>query len=206
METKDLALLSPTQITLGYSPEDATSLREILEALRANDAGEIELSDEQMMALGERLAAKVDAYKYIGDAMRWDVKRIAHTAKMFSNAKKAVSNDINRLKKLLAFYMRSKEYPTIPGNDWVADLTTSEAVKIKRGPPTAMDAMSHEQFVTVKYEWNKKALSAALKAGDESAKLIAELQSNYSAKFKVRKAIKAKAKSRRKKDERDSSK
>jgi electron transfer flavoprotein alpha subunit len=191
-ETKSLALLSPIQPSLGYAPEDAETLREILQALDDNDSGVIELSKEQMVELGSRLAAKIDAYRYIEDQAEADMKRLTATAKKFTAAKKQTEKAVKNLKTLLIYYMRSKEFREIPGNDWIAKLSTSQKVRVKKGEPTANDVMSHEKFVRIKYEWDKDALGEALKAGDETAKLIAEFEESYSAKFNVRKALKAK--------------
>lgn len=160
------------------------SLAEILGLMQAADEGMVLLSLEEMGELADKLEDKVDGYKEYIDKCEAEVERLDKRVKMFAKTKSAIAKKVENLHKLLAFHMAKNSFKFMRGHDWKVVLTHSNSVEVKPDPTPDL-YLEYPNFIRMKYEWNKVALSAALKAGDEKAAQIAERVEKINCKFDV---------------------
>jgi len=163
---------------------DATTTGEILSVLAMADDGVVAATPAEMAALGAKLAAKIDGNKYVQTEIAAKLKEFGALKKRVDATIKALKGQAERQKQYLAFHMNQQKLEIIPGVLWKVRLTRDQKVKFKRDV-TELDAELYPNFVKVTYEWSKSALSAALEAGDEQAKEIAELEDTQSVTFDV---------------------
>lgn len=163
------------------------TLGQILKLLTESDSALVNLDAQQLEQLGTMLADKVDAYKYVQEKIEAEVARLDARIKEFQQAKKSVTKAYERLKELLAFHMKSKGFPRLPGMDYVARLGSSKSVKMRRDDVSSLDVLNYTGFVRVKYEWDKTAIKAALENKDPKAAEIAEIVESPWVTFDVNK-------------------
>ncbi len=181
MSPNEARQLEPTQDPLAVKPE--MSLGEILRLMQASDEGMVDLSTDDMQALGEMAGMKVDGYRYMISKFQAESKRLAEEAAPIVKASQAMARKAASIEKLLMWRMQSNKLTKMPGETYSASIKTSRAVSVKRDAEAGAYAR-YGSYLRTNYEWDKVALTKALKDEDETAKEIAEFVENYKIEFK----------------------
>lgn len=162
--------------------EAPKTLAEILAFLDAVDQGVIDPTPEKKAEVAALLVAKIDNTKDVIDELEFQEARLRKAAKELSEGARQVAGRVERIKSYMAFHMQQNGFQQIPGECWKAKLTTGLSVVPKRDP-----GPGEFRFVRAKYEWDKKALKAALEALDPAAMEVAELSLSASVSIDVNK-------------------
>lgn len=163
--------------------ERPKTLADILQYLDAVDQGVIDPSPDDKAAVAALLVAKIDNTADVIDELEYQAERLRTAAAKLSEGKRQVLARVERIKDYMAFHMKTAGFQQIPGDVWRAKLTTGLSVSIKREASERDDP----RFVRVKYEWDKKALKAALEGLDPVAMEVASLEASASVSIDVNK-------------------
>lgn len=151
------------------------------------EADEIMNPDEFDPALlvGE-LKDKVDSVKWKIDQWEAEAKALQENwIEPLVARQKALKTKADKLREYCAFVLKRDELEILPGNAFALKLRKSESVEVDL-EPTAQDALRYDFVRTkIKYEWDKKALAAKLKAKEELP--FCRLKTSFSAQFQVKK-------------------
>lgn len=151
------------------------------------EADEIMNPDEFDPALlvGE-LKDKVDSVKWKIDQWEAEAKALQENwIEPLVARQKALKTKADKLREYCAFVLKRDELEMLPGNAFALKLRKSESVEVDL-EPTAQDALRYDFVRTkIKYEWDKKALAAKLKAKEELP--FCRLKTSFSAQFQVKK-------------------
>jgi len=167
------------------SPEPTIkeSFHKLLLALLAFDADDTderpEVKLEQINIL-EQGKAKVDGYKWILDNLE------------VHKAEKSIEKHIDSILDNMLFALQTNKFEKFTGNEFVVKVYPSTpSVEIKGGDPTASHKIHYDKYVKVKYEWDKTAISSALKVGeDASLAEFASLKRGVHLRFAINKEAK----------------
>lgn len=161
------------------------TLADILAYLDAVDQGLIDPTPERQAEVAALLVAKIDNTAEVVDELEHQEKRLREAARKLSDGARQVASRIDRIKEYMAFHMQQKGFQKLPGECWLAALTTGLSVKPKTKVPTMADVEKTPQYVRAKWEWDKTALKSGLEALDPAAMEVAELVLSSSASFKA---------------------
>lgn len=177
----------PTFIFPSALPEKM-SLGEILDLLQAADDGHVQLTTEEMKEIGARLALKADGYHEILETLELEEQRFKARVQDFKKAQKAAKRKREALEEIAVYHMKKHGFDRLPGADYVMRLKTTKSVFVKAEPSAAL-YMTLGEFMRVKYEWKKKEIGAALKAGNKTVAAVAEICEHVKPDFKVNKKV-----------------
>lgn len=155
--------------------EKPKTLAEILAWLDAVDQGLIAATPEDQAHVGALLVAKIDNTKGVLDELEFQEKRLRAAAKELETGAGQVASRVKRMKSYMAHHMKAHGFTHLPGEVWKARLTGGVSAEPNYKTPVKGDVEKAPHLVRVKYEWDKKALKAALEVGDEHARLVASL-------------------------------
>jgi hypothetical protein len=161
--------------------ESPKTLADILQFLDAVDQGVIDPTPEKKAEVAALLVAKIDSTAEVLDELEHQAERLRQASAKLAEGKRQVLARVERIKDYIAFHMQQGGFTQLPGECWKAKMTTGLSVLPK------MEPEAHLPFVRVKFEWDKKALKAALEAMDPEAMKVAELVPSASVSMAVNK-------------------
>jgi len=179
------------------SPEPTIkeSFHKLLLALLAFDADDTderpEVKLEQINIL-EQGKAKVDGYKWILDNLEVHKLYMKGRKEAYAKAEKSIEKHIDSILDNMLFALQTNKFEKFTGNEFVVKVYPSTpSVEIKGGDPTASHKIHYDKYVKVKYEWDKTAISSALKVGeDASLAEFASLKRGVHLRFAINKEAK----------------
>lgn len=165
------------------------TLHNLLQMLLQVDEGMTEFSLDDQLDLLEAGKVKVDNYKYLIDHLESQAVLLKKWEDEYKTARQAVENNVKRLKNHMLFAMQANGFSMFTGNQYVVKLLkAAPAVEVK-GEPTAAMKIKYDGFIKTSYEWDKKAIGAALKAGDPKAAELGSLRETVYPKFSIVKGV-----------------
>lgn len=168
------------------------SFHQLLLSLQTADEAMETVDLDAQLDLLEAGKIKVDNYKYILDKLELQAEYLHLKEQEYAAAKTSVKKNIERLKKHLLFALQSNDFEKFTGHQYVVrQAKSAPSLELKASEPTLNHAIKYPNFVRTSYDWDKKALINALKAGDSSAELIADIKHTVYIKFTVNKEVQA---------------
>jgi hypothetical protein len=177
--------------TLPETLPEKMTLSQILMFMNHIDDGGIELSEDDLINLGQKFHEKIDNYHdYL---MTLDAFADAYKRKSeaFKTAQKQIEKKKENLEKLLMYHLKQNNINSAAGDSWVAKMRVlkDNAVSLIKPVCDEIDWEKYPSFVKLKqsFEWDKKALKEALKNNEESIKEIASLRDSESITWQIKK-------------------
>jgi len=129
----------------------------------------IDLTPEQMEALGAYCLKKIDNYKYIEEKYNNEIARIMLRVDEYNKIIKSLKSRLASLKEYLMFHVKQNG-GKLNGTEYTVSVTTIKgaAVEIdKLFNPDQKVAINYPELVKKVYSWDKTALKAYLKSSPE---------------------------------------
>lgn len=162
----------------------ASSLGQLLQILEAADNGLVELDTDSAREILTRLNVKVDCYKYLLEKYEAEIKRVADRQKEYQDLRRVLENKRDSIKSMMAYFMASNNFTSVPGQEWVAKLRETESVKVLTDA-NQDTFIKYFQFHRVKYEWDKEKIKDYIRAGNSFECAI--LETKPSVRFELKK-------------------
>ena len=105
------------------SPTESLGLNGLLTVMDEFDAAVIELTDDQLAALGEMILAKVDGIHWYAEGGRARAEFLRTQAKAIADKAKAIDNAMDRLESYVLRCMQSRGLKSLAGNVFVAKVS-----------------------------------------------------------------------------------
>lgn len=179
------------------SPAEMT-LAELLKEMRDFDDGLLRLTNKECQDRANFSAIKIDSYRMVIKALEARAKGIAEDIKDMQAQKKAFEASAEKMGSFIAFCLKalaeahetSLDEVFLPGQSYEASLRKSQEIEIDEAleKPDAVIYNFYPEFIRRKYEWDREALTHAIKLGLFEHDNI-RLKTNYKAQFKPRKEL-----------------
>lgn len=146
------------------------SMADLLKTLNDSDQGLVELTDEDLVRLGEHLRDKIDTYKYMFEKFDGEIARHAARITELQERKRALEANKERLSSYLLYHMKEFGFEKLSGEDYVVKLQNRTDVELlMERDPEEFDLRSNPMFVHQKLSWNKMALKEFVKSGEPTS-------------------------------------
>ncbi len=164
--------------------EKPKSLHSLLLALQAADEEMEEIDLSLQIDLMDGAKIKVDNYKYIIDKLETHEAFLKKREDEYAKARRAIQSQVKRIKEHLLFALQSNHFEKFTGFEYVVSQQKAPpSVSLKVSEPTISHAIHFAEFVRTSYDWDKIAIKAALKEGNETVANIAEMKENIYPRF-----------------------
>lgn len=172
-----LAPVAP-EATWADRPVQALTLVEVLQLLRGIDEGVIDASKERWAEVSDALRAKVD--EHVAQVEELKARATAIRNLVAPHLEKAGEIDAlaHKLEADVFEEVRASQLTRLPGMAFRLAVKESWRCSPVRPTPTEQDALEYGPFVRLKFEWDKTALTKALKAEDAQARELARFEGN----------------------------
>jgi len=156
------------------------TLVELLQLLRAIDEGVVQADKERWAAAANALPAKVDEHVTRVQELRGRAGAIRELVQPHLDKAAALEAEARKLDAEAFAEAQAGSIARLPGR--VFRMATKESFRCTtvRPTPTEEDALSHGSYVRMKFEWDKTALTKALKAEDPTARALAKFEAHRS--------------------------
>ena len=162
---------------------------ELLATLTDADNAIIDLSFEDMEAVGSQLKEKVDSLEFILSKIESEKERLKSQIDRLSTAKSQIENKEKALKSYIKFAMESNGFEKLAGKNYSISFRSSESTIVKVEPDSSLFA-KYPTLISRSYSWKKTELKKALKdASNSDLTRFAETVENKNIQFKVRKEV-----------------
>jgi hypothetical protein len=150
-------------------------LHKLLRALKEADDCIENINWDEQDALMEAGKLKVDSYKYIHDKLTLQLEHFTDLVKRFTEAKKSAQSNLNGFLRHLQWAMESNGFEMFTGQEYLVKLKPSEYCEIKEDMECLpKHKIIYGDFVRIKYEWSKTAITKALESDDPDLRAKAE--------------------------------
>lgn len=162
-----------TETTIATTEETQLTLAEILTVMEYSEES---LEGFDPAVIVGSLNDKIDSIYLILEKMKATKDHLKDLAKPFTTKARAIEKAHDRLREYIAFQMKERSYPSLPGRNYKANLRLgNETVVIKADrQPTAMDMKDLKRFIqtNVSFDWNHDEIEKAYLAGEELPPII----------------------------------
>lgn len=156
------------------------SLVELLQLLRAIDEGTVEASKERWAAVANALPGKVDEHVLRVEELRGRAKAIRELVKAHLDKAMALEVEAAKLDEEAFAEAQQGSIAKLPGKVFRLAVKESYRCTPTRATPSEEDLLNHGTYVRIKFEWDKTALTKALKAEDATVRAIAKFEAHKS--------------------------
>jgi len=140
----------------------------------------------EQLAVIEDLRKKIDVYKIVLDQLDLQDEFFSKKIESLTKSRTTIRRSVERIKENLKKIMLENETTRLEGFEYRLDLRTSIKTEMVSDVPTDMDRIHYPQFVRSKFEWDKKAVTDAIKLSDPNAAELAKRVETSHIKFTVR--------------------
>lgn len=191
-------LLEHTARAESYGPEQhdddpmelasETPLHKILRMMQETSKTMKEIDWTKQDPIVEAGKIKVDSYKFIHDQLSAQLIYFTELVEHYTAAKKSAQSQLTGFEQHLKWAMESSGLDRCLGKDYVVELKTSEYCEVK-AECLPKHRVIYGDWVRVKYEWSKSAITEALQSDDEELRAkalnIATIEIRKKAKFDI---------------------
>lgn len=186
----------PGNETQLVKPPEKMSLWDHMQYLLESESQDFNAAIAEVEAVNEARQLKVDNYKSLLErAEEFDaavgglLTQMDAKIKKVREAKATMIAFSERLEKLMVEAMRAGQLDQLPGNQWIVKLVQQADAKIKDalGDPNSESFRMFPGMVRRKYEWDRKALIAAIKANPSEMKDFGEPSTRRYLRWNIKK-------------------
>jgi hypothetical protein len=150
-------------------------LHKLLRALKEADDCIDNINWDEQDALMEAGKLKVDSYKYIHDKLTLQLEHFSDLVKRFTEAKKSAKSNLDGFMRHLQWAMETNGFEMFTGQEYLVRLRSDEYCEIKEDMECLpKHKIMYGDFVRIKYEWSKTAITKALESDDPDLRAKAE--------------------------------
>ena len=140
------------------------TLMSLLAAFSAADAEIEALNLDPNIDLLDAGKIKIDGYKFVLDKLKAQEFFLIARRDEYEKSLKSVRSQIKSIKDHLIFALDTHHFQKFTGHDYVVSIrpNPSASLVIKGQEPNAYMKSRYDQYVRVRYEWDKKAIKKDL--------------------------------------------
>lgn len=161
---------------------ESFSLSKLLEVLDAVDKQLIDMPQEELDVVKNRIPAKVDGLFQYLKACTDRAVSLRDDAKDMIKAAKSLENKRDQIEDWIASNMAEMGFEKLPGNRYDVIRSTSESTEVDSVEFSPEFIDKYEPYLRVKYEFDKESLKHALRDGIYDLP-FARLQRNHHLRF-----------------------